>query len=305
MFSPKPWFLIPLACLVLGACSEERSERPACSRDPDCPSGVCVDGSCRVSLDAEMTRLDASMDGGSGPDADTSSADRCDNGLDDDGDGEVDEGCTCELADSQRCYGGDSAHAGVGECIFGSQTCAGVEFLSWGTCEGWKAPEPSDSCDDGRDDDCDGLIDEGCVECVDGETRECSTACGRGVETCSDEAYRGCTAPVPQPEICGNGLNEDCDANIDENCEGDVCRMRVASTGNEYVPRAECLAEVEEVRTLCNAAPQCVLVGYVVGPRDGLEGTQACRDGGGDMGLRQWVCYPRADLATNDGFRPI
>lgn len=287
MYSHEPWILIPLACLVLGACSEERSER-------------------RVSLDADIT-LDASMDGGeSRLDGNMLAGERCDDGLDDDGDGEVDEGCACALADTQRCYGGASVHAGVGECAFGSQTCAGVEFLSWGTCEAWKAPEPSDSCDDGRDDDCDGLIDEGCVECADGETRECSTACGRGVETCSDETFRGCTATVPQPEICGNGLNEDCDANIDENCEGEVCRMRVASR-NGYVPRAECLAQVEEARTLCNAAPQCVLVGYVVvgAPRDGLEGTLACHDGGNDTGLTQWLCYPRANLETNDGFRPI
>ncbi len=75
----------------------------------------------------------------------------CD-GLDNDCDGAVDEGCDCVDGETRPC-GSD-----VGECERGTQTCVdGV----WGDCDGAVGPSP-EVCD-GKDNDCDGKIDEGGV----------------------------------------------------------------------------------------------------------------------------------------------
>ena len=46
----------------------------------------------------------------------------CGNGLDDDGDGRVDEGCVCAQGAAQDCYPGPMRLSGVGTCAAGRQT---------------------------------------------------------------------------------------------------------------------------------------------------------------------------------------
>jgi hypothetical protein len=79
-------------------------------------------------------------------------------------------------------------------------------------------------CDNGADDDGDGLSDEGC-ECTEGERQPCwpGTATRRGVGSCRDGAqvciangeflaWSDCTGAVlPTAEIENNGIDEDCD----------------------------------------------------------------------------------------------
>ena len=63
----------------------------------------------------------------------------CDNGLDDDSNGEVDEGCPCDVGTMQDCY--PLPNEPVKNCAKGTQTCKGlVEFANWGQCVGAVVP---------------------------------------------------------------------------------------------------------------------------------------------------------------------
>lgn len=75
----------------------------------------------------------------------------CEGLVDENCDGEIDEGCTCTVGATQRC----GQRGGVGTCKFGVKTCADGE---WSACQG--AVVPSDEICDGKDNDCDGEIDE-------------------------------------------------------------------------------------------------------------------------------------------------
>ncbi len=79
----------------------------------------------------------------------------CDGTVDDDCDGTVDNGCDCSGTDTTPCYGGPTGTQNIGECAGGNQACDGG---SLGACEGQVLPA-AEVCDDGLDNDCDGLTD--------------------------------------------------------------------------------------------------------------------------------------------------
>jgi hypothetical protein len=84
----------------------------------------------------------------------------CDDGLDNNCDGNVDESCPCLPGAVQRCFLGPPGHRGVGACQDGMQTCQGTgEFGTWSTCNGGISPS-AEACDM-ADNNCDGRVDDG------------------------------------------------------------------------------------------------------------------------------------------------
>lgn len=64
--------------------------------------------------------------------------------------------------ETQSCYTGPAGTSGVGACTAGVQTCIGT----LGTCSGSVTPAPQENCFNQVDDDCNGVINNGCPDHV-------------------------------------------------------------------------------------------------------------------------------------------
>ncbi len=138
----------------------------------------------------------------------------CDDGFDNNCDGEIDEGCGCDAGVTQECYNGNAMLlVDNSRCAKGSQTCIGGEF--WDECKEDVLPIP-ELCN-GIDDDCDGDIDEDFQVGT-----ECSVGLGAcissGVYICDTEGNQTCdaTAGIPVAEVCNNGIDDNCNGETDE-----------------------------------------------------------------------------------------
>ncbi len=142
----------------------------------------------------------------------------------------------CTSGETRPCYTGPAGTKGVGECRAGTQTCINDRWDS--TCQDEVLPQ-AEMCD-GKDNDCDGVIDNG-FDCRTGDTKSCydGLAGTRGVGECRDGVQNcincqwnpTCLDEVlPQNEICDDKDNN-CNGQIDDGFECRIGETRDCYTG--------------------------------------------------------------------------
>ena len=254
---PPEFYVTALGCIILESngeivahspndmdCDDIPSEDDCDDEDPAVGPGmreICgngIDDNCDGTIDEIV-------------DADNDGFTNCDPLDCDDNDPDVYPGAP-ELCDGKDndCDGGcdlefDLDGDGYTACPDGTGSVAGVD----GFCGA--VPNGADyDCDDARgdmnpglaevcndiDDNCDGLVDEGLsVACYEGPAgTENVGQCRAGMSHCIRGIQTACTGQIrPIPEAC-NGLDDDCDGQLDEQMPDQTCGLGVCRVTTPY-----------------------------------------------------------------------
>jgi len=161
----------------------------------------------------------------------------CYNLVDEDCDGNIDNGCTprfCEPGTSVACYSGPIGTQNIGACHAGTMTCSG-DGSAYGPCVGEQGPSV-ELCD-GMDNDCDGIVDNGIsyppvtngqFVCNNGAA---SLVCNTGFGSCLSSGACD-TLITNDSQNCG-GCGNVCPAvaNGTPGCNNSSCTIAACNTG--------------------------------------------------------------------------
>ncbi|MCA9669086.1 MAG: hypothetical protein KC503_26000 [Myxococcales bacterium] len=194
----------------------------------------------------------------------TGTAEICD-GIDNNCNGQIDEGltnCTPCAPQPEICDGKDNNCNGqiddgvptgvcgsnIGECKQGTLKC--VNGMS--TCDGAVGPQ-AETCNN-KDDDCDGQVDGLLRACYpfatgcDPVAGTCQGQCRLGQETCTAGVWGNCQGAVgPSAEVC-DGLDNNCDGQIDEKAE---------CPGGSQCVQGQCTEPCNTGEFVCKAGQIC------------------------------------------------
>ncbi len=127
--------------------------------------------------------------------------DICGDIIDNDCDGQTDETCFCNAGENKEC-----GYNNVGECRLGTQICSDLKI--W---QGCTAILPVEEICDGKDNDCDGVVDDK-QECCENNriiqcfTEECNVP---GLQKCVNYVWTACSAQCTDIQIIPNlGINQ-------------------------------------------------------------------------------------------------
>ena len=195
-------------------CDGQVDEACVCAVGTTRPCGTNV-GACSAGVQTCNRLPSGASDWGACVGAVPPTPEVCD-GVDNNCNGVTDEGCPCVVGSTQPCG------SNVGECRAGTQTCTPTGF---GQCVGAVGPTP-EVCD-GRDNNCNGVVDDASAEnartwYIDRD--------GDGFGT-TEVTKRACTRPPGYAPVAGDcddnnparfpGNKEICDG-LDNNCNGIV-----------------------------------------------------------------------------------
>jgi MYXO-CTERM domain-containing protein len=132
----------------------------------------------------------------------------CGDGVDNDCDTVADDGCSTSVD-------GDGDGASVGGGATGQPDCNDRDPKI--------GPGQKETCGDKIDNDCDGTVDDGCpgVDCKDGDGDGWGVGKDCKIADCDD------TDAAVHPwakEVCGDGVDNDCDTTVDDGCDGVDCK---------------------------------------------------------------------------------
>lgn len=202
------------------------------------------DDDCNGFIDDGLTKVNGEMIHNNCPAGQVCTEGRC----------QPKEAPKCVPGAQQACYTGPQGTRDVGLCKAGEQTC--LPQATWGECKWEQAPQ-TEICD-GKDNNCDGVVDDPYRVGDTALDRSCSVGkgeCSRtGKYICKQDGSGTLCDATPgskAQEVC-NGKDDDCDGVIDNGgdslCQsGQACagKQGCSRLGTQASPAASCKAILE------------------------------------------------------------